>query len=467
MTSIVFTGRVLRTWLWRGLLIALVAAGSLWAGLPSPIAWAATITVNTTTDEYNGDGDCSLREAIIAANTDTAVDACAAGSGVDTIQLPSGIYSFAPALSGSDDDAAKGDLDINDSLNLTGVGATAPVIDASLIDRVFHVGAQPGSPTLTLTRLVLRRGNPGSAAGSAISVYRGSLTLVNVRVVQSTGTYAGGSYAIYATSLADDLEIVDSQIDDNLGGLYIASTVNALIARSTISGNSVTGAAVGGGLYNAGTVKIVNTTISGNLSETDGGGLYNAGTASLFNVTLANNMADSDANATGSGGGLRQAGTLTLRNTLIADNSLGASPSGADCSGTLTTAGHNLIEAVTGCSLSGSAAGDQLGVSAALDALDSYGGLTATHRLQSGSLATDAGDPGGCIDELGATLTTDQRGFARDALCDIGAYEAGSAGTPTPTPSLTPTAPPSATATPTGAPTATSSQYLYLTSLQR
>ena len=153
-------------------------------------------------------------------------------------------------------------------------------------------------------------------------------------------------------------------------------------------------------------------------------------------------MADSDANATGSGGGLRQAGTLT-------------------------TAGHNLIEDVTGCSLSGSAAGDELGVSAALDALDSYGGLTATHRLQSGSLAIDAGDPGGCIDELGATLTIDQRGFARDALCDIGAYEAGSAGTPTPTPSLTPTAPPSATATPTGAPTATSSQYLYLTSLQR
>ncbi len=450
---------------WRGSLITLLAAAGAWAGLPSPIAWAATITVNTTTDEVNSDGDCSLREAIIAANTDTAVDACAAGSGTDTIQLLSGTYTFAPAMAGSDDDAAKGDLDVNDSLNLTGVGVTAPVIDANLIDRVFHVGAQPGSPTLTLTRLVLRRGNPGSAAGSAISVYRGSVTLVNVRVIQSTGSYAGGSYGIYATTLANDVEVVDSQIDGNLGGLYIASTVNGLIARSTISNNGVTGAAVGGGIYNAGTLEIVNSTISGNSSESDGGGLYNAGTARLFNVTIAANTADSDANAAGSGGGISQAGTLTLRNTLIADNGLGASPAGADCSGTLTTAGYNLIENLSGCGLSGSAAGDQLGVSASLDTLGSYGGLTATHRLQSASLAIDTGNPGGCVDEIGAALTVDQRGFARDAHCDVGAYEADSAGTPTPTPSLTPTATPGPTAT--LAPTSTGPQYLYLTTLQR
>ena len=73
--------RPLNTWFWRGSLITLLVAAGAWAGLPSPIAWAATITVNTTTDELNADGDCSLREAIIAANTDAAIDACAAGSG--------------------------------------------------------------------------------------------------------------------------------------------------------------------------------------------------------------------------------------------------------------------------------------------------------------------------------------------------------------------------------------------------
>src|SRR3970282_626777 len=41
--------------------------------------------VNPTADELNADGDCSLREAITAANTDAPVDACPSGSGADTI----------------------------------------------------------------------------------------------------------------------------------------------------------------------------------------------------------------------------------------------------------------------------------------------------------------------------------------------------------------------------------------------
>jgi len=51
-------------------------------------AWAATISV-TTADiaAISEDGKCSLLEAIQAANTDTAVDACPAGSGADVIEL--------------------------------------------------------------------------------------------------------------------------------------------------------------------------------------------------------------------------------------------------------------------------------------------------------------------------------------------------------------------------------------------
>ena len=57
-----------------------------------PIARAATINVTTTDDEVNSDGDCSLREAIRAANLDQAVDGCTAGNGADTITLPTGNY---------------------------------------------------------------------------------------------------------------------------------------------------------------------------------------------------------------------------------------------------------------------------------------------------------------------------------------------------------------------------------------
>ena len=47
-------------------------------------AQSTTIAVNSPADSLAIDGNCTLREAIIAANTDTAVDACPAGSGADT-----------------------------------------------------------------------------------------------------------------------------------------------------------------------------------------------------------------------------------------------------------------------------------------------------------------------------------------------------------------------------------------------
>ena len=63
-------------------LVGLLLALGLVAGLDSltrlPMVWAANLTVTTTDDELNSDGDCSLREAIQAANTHTAVDACLA-----------------------------------------------------------------------------------------------------------------------------------------------------------------------------------------------------------------------------------------------------------------------------------------------------------------------------------------------------------------------------------------------------
>src|SRR4030066_1275723 len=46
----------------------------------------ATLVVNTLMDELNSDGDCSLREAIEAANTNAPIDACGSGDVItDTI----------------------------------------------------------------------------------------------------------------------------------------------------------------------------------------------------------------------------------------------------------------------------------------------------------------------------------------------------------------------------------------------
>ena len=46
-----------------------------------------------------------------------------------------------------------------------------------------------------------------------------------------------------------------------------------------------------------------------------------------------------------------------------------------------------------------------------------------THALAEGSVAIDVIPAADCVDTVGAPLTTDQRGFLRDAMCDVGAFE--------------------------------------------
>lgn len=414
----------------RLLTAAALIAALIWTATPAPPARAATITVTTTTDEYNTDGDCSLREAIRAANTNSAVDACPAGSGADTLLLPAGHYALSIAGPGEDANLT-GDLDLLGDLVITGAGAASTTVDANGLDRALHVHG-PGPVEITGVTI-----QGGSAGGVSLSVT--SLTLIRSRVRGNT-TNAGLSVSGGGASLT----LLNSRVEDNTGGgIFVTSGATALIRDSTLSGNTLANS--GAGLSNYGTATLINSTLSGNSATQNGGGLSNAGTALLFNVTLASNLADSDSNGVGSGGGLHNlpGASLTLRNSLIADNV-------NDCSGELTSAGYNLIEDATGCVITGDLTGNLIGLGANLGPLQNNGGATFTQALLAGSPAIDAGDLLGCVDQNGALLGVDQRGYARLNRCDIGAYEYDSPGTPTPTatPAGTPTATPTHTATP-------------------
>ena len=81
----------------------------VWLALGSGV-WAASITVNTAVDVIAQRRLCSLREAMIAADTDTASGAlpgeCAAGSGADVITLPAGTFTL--TLTGAEVDYSHG-----------------------------------------------------------------------------------------------------------------------------------------------------------------------------------------------------------------------------------------------------------------------------------------------------------------------------------------------------------------------
>lgn len=130
---------------------------------PVPVARAATITVDSTADNLTaGDGNCTLREAIMNANLpgggDTTSGDCTVGdTGADTITLPDGTYTL--SLTGTGEDAnATGDLDITDGLTINGQGAGITIVDADGIDRSIHI---IGAITVEINDLTVTGGRVG------------------------------------------------------------------------------------------------------------------------------------------------------------------------------------------------------------------------------------------------------------------------------------------------------------------
>src|SRR6186713_823446 len=82
--------------------------------------YAATFVVTKTADTADGacDADCSLREAITAAN---------AAAGADVITLPAGTYTL--TITGTNEDLnADGDLDITTPMTINGAGSGSTII---------------------------------------------------------------------------------------------------------------------------------------------------------------------------------------------------------------------------------------------------------------------------------------------------------------------------------------------------
>ncbi len=421
-------------------LIALLMGLVGWGPAPrlhaAQLAPSATFTVTKTADTNDGvcNADCSLREAIIAAN---------AAAGADTISVPAGTYLL--TRTGSDDTASGGDLDLTGPTTITGAGAGLTLVDSNVAYRVFHI---IGAQTITLSDLTIQRGG-NQSSGSAVHVTGGALTLTNVALLSNTVSSTGNGGALYFSGgslTMSNSALSGNSAGNNGGAIYTTGAVSLTISASAFYSNS---AKNGGGLFlnTTGTASFLNSTLSANSATSGtGGGVRNFGTLTLTHVTFSGNSASA------AGGAFRTSGTATLKNTLLAN-----SPTGGNCSGTFTSSGGNLSSDGT-CAVSLTGPGDQNNVNPLLDVLQNNGGPTLTHALLAGSPAINTGNLGSC-------LPTDQRGVARDAQCDIGAYETSApaaTATATATDTITPTASATTTdtipsTTPTAGPTSTPS----------
>ena len=272
------------------------------------VSTGAIINVNTTDDEINTDGDCSLREAVESANSDTAIDACTAGSGWDTVQVPAGEYQL--NLTGANEDGnATGDLDILESVNIIGAGSGSTTINGMSADRVLHVDPTNGGVTLDLQDVTITNGSSenggGIRAANGVTIIRGS------ELSQNTAVDSGGAIHI------------------DYGSLHVfTSTIqNNVVLAGTVSN--------GGGIYSGeAVVKLINTTVSHN-SAFDGAGIYaRYGSVSLDATKVLSNVNYIDAGRDTYGGGVyADGGHLWIGNQSEIANNESASYGGGVYSG--------------------------------------------------------------------------------------------------------------------------------------
>ena len=171
-----------------GLCLSAVAGAA-----PAPTARAGTlISVTTTTDELNTDGDCSLREAVAAANYDVAIDACPAGNGVDVIDLGPGTYAVSATQPGPGNTGTN-PLHLIGSVTIQGAGAALTRIVGDTWTALFTT-AQPYYALIcdSANDTVRRYRLDGSFYGTTVTAGSGGLDLPMAAVVDGPDLYVAG-----------------------------------------------------------------------------------------------------------------------------------------------------------------------------------------------------------------------------------------------------------------------------------
>jgi hypothetical protein len=244
---------------------------------------SAPFIVTTALDEFDGgtaanaagsDGQLSLREAIGAASSGDRI-------------------TFAPSLKGSTIqlDSAKGELLINQDLNIIGLGAANLAVSGENATGVFSVAVDT---TVSISGLTIENGFAYDFSGDISGFYGG-------------GIFSNGNLTLGGCTLSSNSALSGGGIYCNYGSL--------MLSGCTLSGNS---ASVGGGIYNAGTLTVTGSALTANHATDQygyGGGIVNEGIATVIGSVISDNSASYN------GGGFADFGPLTLSGSTLSGNS--------------------------------------------------------------------------------------------------------------------------------------------------
>ncbi|MGQ0763534.1 MAG: choice-of-anchor Q domain-containing protein [Acidobacteriota bacterium] len=321
-----------------------------------PVRAASTYTVNSladTDDAVCDAANCTLREAIKAANADPGSTINFTVTGTITLTSP------LPA--------------IVTVMTINGPGASQLTVSGADSFRVFLVEANSEDP-VTFDGLTISDGlapdtdpNGGGISNTA------ELNISNCVITGNSAPLDGGGISSFnGFTTITNTTISGNNAGRNGGGV----SGRGNITNSTISGNS---AAINGGGVNGVFRSITNSTIVGNSANQEGGGLWLI-IGEIKNCTISGNSAPQ-------GSGLRVNFFVEMTSSIVALNTGG----GTDTFGNVASHGYNVIG--TGDNFSPGPE-DQVGVTAAqlkLGPLANNGGPTETMALSCGSVAIDKG----------------------------------------------------------------------------
>ncbi len=325
--------------------------------LLSSLSQASLIIIVTATDEtVADDGLCSIVEAIISANTDTASGAttgeCVAGvTGLDTIELAVDV-----TLSTFYDDIILTYVDPDNNTILLNIGRTAtPAIESEIIldGMGFSLERDPSNTctldtteatgefrlmrlhgsaaNLSLRNITLKGGCADGPAnhngvGGGVYVEEGILNIENSIINNNQSSLAAGGVYLLDVKARINLVTTSTFISNKsgFGGAIGSNGVIETIENSMFSNNVAT-ISNGGAVYNNGSLTTLNNSVfSVNNANSNGGGIYITTIGTIMDINnsiFSTNSADGNTLSEG-GGGVYNGGTITaINNSTFSGNS--------------------------------------------------------------------------------------------------------------------------------------------------
>ncbi|EMI16388.1 thrombospondin type 3 repeat family [Rhodopirellula maiorica SM1] len=286
-----------------------------------------------------GNGTCSIRGAIAAAESNP---------GADRIEIPAGTYNLDPNFGSFD-------LDSDQNIDFIGVGNGPEdvVIDGGGVSRGFDIFGSGVPSIVTMQNFTIQNtvANDGSGGGAINSFGSASLVLQNM-VLQdnraddnaqfpgfsssggaiqagvdvtiedsilrrNTATGSGGAVDFSTTDQPRTLTIRNSTIEDNVtgdsdtdfglgGGVNVSGFNSALILDTVDVDNNMAGDSGGGIYFEGSSITVTDSNFTSNQalgSDSGGGGLYIIGDGlSSFSFDVSGGQFESNTAVAGAGG---------------------------------------------------------------------------------------------------------------------------------------------------------------------